>query len=346
MKYKPYTFENSTATFFSWAPVLSGNPQFVGAIGARRFGKTYGCKKRIIKDYLYKDKKFMWLRDNDKSVENLLQANGGGFWRDIKKEFEGHEFGARGNILTINGHDAGVVQNFMTFYNGKGVAFDDSYRNLILDEAIPEKGQIKRGYRARSFLNMIYTVCDTRKDVRIWLTANALNRGDELLRLFGIKIQGFGIYTNRFGKNARVAIHYCDTTPAFKELQRDSAVGGLIAGSQYSRDLIEGHFDSENGLIYDMKPSNCKLVAILHGEEGAVRCWLAPSDGVIYVENDPNPEKRPEMRFATDITLCDLVVRALPDNLLQAFKNALIRNGVRYQDDFIRNIFLDVVMKK
>ena len=60
--------------YYCWNRLLSFCWAFCFIIiGARGFGKTYRCKKHVVKDFLYNDAKFIWLRDTDAAIEESAQ---------------------------------------------------------------------------------------------------------------------------------------------------------------------------------------------------------------------------------------------------------------------------------
>lgn len=350
IKFKPYSFTKASGSrpHFDWRPVLSYGTQIVGAVGARRYGKTYGCKKIITDDFLYNGGKFIWLRDNDESIAELAAANGYKFFSDYSKEYKHLEGSVKGNEIFINGKKAGEFGNFMTFYRSKGTSFDDSFKNLVLDEFIPERGQASRQFRARSMINMLYTIASTRQDVRIWLTANALNRSDSILKAIGIEPREFGIYIKTAPKGSpqqRIAIHYCDNHPDFEKAQKTSVVGGLIAGSEFEDNLFNNQFADDKNLFYDVLPARSKLVCILHDIEGACRCYIGDK-GILYVSEDINPDTRNDIRFVNDYNLLSTTTRMIPKTMLDACRRVLRESDVRFQNGFVKNIFLSVVKNR
>ena len=52
-------------------------------IGARGIGKTFSIKKHIIKDFIYKGKQFIIIRDTQEACEELAKDNGATFFGDV-----------------------------------------------------------------------------------------------------------------------------------------------------------------------------------------------------------------------------------------------------------------------
>ena len=342
-KFIPYTFADSKNEngFFDMRPVMSYGTPIVVVIGARRIGKTFSAKKCVIKKCLHTDIKFAWLRDNDEARKKLAMNNGAKFFSDTKKMgFKELNGTIDGETIKLDNKPVGYLMPSSTFQNYKGNDFED-IKVIVYDEFIAEKNKRHNANRGWEIINMLYTIASTRNDVRIILLANALDRGDEVLELLGIKVKEFGIYLNR---EKGVALHYCDNHPDFNKARDTSIMGKLIKGTQYEANLFNNKFADDEQMFFDKRPPKCKLFCILHNYTSSIRLYL--KDGQLYVCKDFNIESNPTIRFVNDLELVDTKHHLIPKTFLDAIKNAFITKNVFFENAFAKNTFIDIIKNR
>lgn len=280
---------------YSYRYIMSFCYYIMVVIGARGIGKTYGAKKYCIKKFLREGKKFIWLRDTEDTVKRMCSENM--FFSDIV-DFEGHEGHLEGNKIIIDDKLAGHILPVSTFYKYKGNPYQD-IETIVFDEFIAENGQVIRGDRALAFLNTIQTIGRLRTNFKIFLLANALNRGDPILDLLGIKLKGFGYYRN---PEKKVIVHYADNDPAFNEATAKSISGILVKGTQYEANLHNNSFNDDEDMYFDNKPPRSKLWYILETPEMCIRLYNAP-DGKTYCCKDLNNAAYMDCRYVTHYSM-------------------------------------------
>lgn len=335
----PYSFSESRNPnpHFDYRPVNSFGTKTVVVIGARRIGKTYGAKMQATERRLYKKIKLVWLRDNDEARKKISMNHGKKFFSDYLKTFNNVEGKIDGELITLNNETFGYLQPTSTFQNYKGNDYNE-IGTIVYDEFIPEHGKVVRGSRVWEFINSLYTILSTRRNAKAILLANALNSGDEILGLFGLKIRDYGLYVNR-AKD--VAIHYCDNHPDFNKMQESSIVGKWIKGTVYEDNLFHNKFADDTTLFFDVKPPKCALLCILHDAENSVRVYV--KDTTAYVTHDFNKSMQVKNRFTIAYENVNSSVRLLPPGLRDGLRNAVKRGDMRYENAFVKNLFLNVI---
>lgn len=344
VKFIPYTFANSTSInpYYDSRPVMSYGTRTVGVIGARRIGKTFFGKCFGLDRYLYKKIKMVWLRDNDEARKKLAINNGQKFFSDFIKNYKNIKGEIRGETITIE-RDGGAPETLgylmpsSTFQNYKGNDYNE-ISTIVYDEFMPEQGKNYNSSRLWEFINSMYTILSTRKNARVILLSNALNRGDEILDLFGIKIKDYGIYVNR---EKDIAIHYCDNHPNFNKQREESIVGKWIKGTVYEENLFHNKFRDNEDLFFDQKPPKAVLFCIIKHEDINMRVYL--KDDIAYISPDFNSESNSNLRFSVNYEDIGRSCRLLPKTILDGLRRAVENNRVRYANARLKNSLMAAI---
>lgn len=346
VKFYPYL---NKGKYVDMRKAFSFGTHILGIIGARGFGKTFGSKTYALKQSFRNGRQFLFLRDNELALNEITNNDCLNFLKDVKKDSKAIKkfiskadvnFSSR--VLRINEKQVGYFYATSTYYNLKGNDFSD-VDIIIFDEFIKEKGQAQRGNRALAFLNMVETVLRLRTNAKILLTANALDRGDEILDILGIKIdKGFGFYVNR---EKDVCIYYCCNSKEFETAKINSISGRLAAGTSYDSNLNRNEFSSNDIKIYDQRPRGTDLIAIFKDENGSRIRLAIGDDEKLYIFNDFNPKGNSDIRFVNDIKLVDPDYSLAPPSLVEAMKNAHGRKQALFESARVYNIFISIFGK-
>lgn len=336
-KYIPYTATktNNPTGMYSCRKLLSFNCNVNMVIGARRMGKTFSFRELLFNTFLTKGEKFVWMRDNDEARKKLAMNNGAKFfenWQSMKLDgFESGEI--RGEVIQINGKTAGYIQPSSTFQNYKGNEYSD-ITTICYDEFIKELNRNKNANEAWEIINSMYTILSTRKNGRILMTANALDKGNAFLSVIGLDIQGYGFYVNR---DKSICLHYADNHPSFKEQQKESIMGKLISGTSMEANLFDSEFIGGSDLYFDKLPTKARIYIII--DDLAIRIYR--TQDCFFVIEDFNSDSYQSKRYAYDMGQARVGVPFLSKAHRQWIKFALESNLVLFHNAFIRKKFLD-----
>ena len=344
-KYIPYSFSNTNnklGGYFDPRPSMSYGTKIVLWIGARRIGKTFSAKKWVLKKVAHDNNvKMAWLRDSDEARMKLASNHGDKFFSDCKKmNFSNLNGKIEGETIFGFGRCIGYLMPSSTFQNYKGNDFED-INYIVFDEFIAEKGKKVTSSRGWEILNMLYTICSTRKNVKIIMLANALDRNDDFLKLLNLDIKDYGIYINR---EKDVCFHYCDDHPEFIKMREESVIGKIIKGTSFEDNLFNNKFADGEDNYFDKRPQKCHLFAILHTSLDSVRLYL--KDGVFYASKDINLESMVGYRFVNNYELVKRDRALVPKGMLDTLKNDFAVNNIKFENPFIKKIFLDFLQKK
>lgn len=332
--------------FYSLNNVLSHNwAWLIILIGARRRGKTYSVKKWLLNGWLYKHEQFVIWRDTKDECDKLCEDKGVKFWGDIleDKKFKNKNIKIEmvGGTIYINEEIAGFVLPVALFSKFKGTQYEKVKRGLY-DEFIREKGNRYNGNRALQFLNMLMTVYSFRKDFKLILTANALDKGETIISdILDFNIKDFGLYKNR-SKGA--ILDYIPNSDDFIKYQQQGNAYKLISGTRFEDNLINNKFIDDTDGIFYTKRKKCDLIGIYYNRDDvAIRVYESKDGDEFYASSDINPHSVNYMRFTFDIkqannriTLADIKEKKF---LQELFKNNLIK----FENKYIMNIYKDII---
>lgn len=333
-----------TRIFYCWNRLLSFCWAFCFIIiGARGFGKTYRCKKHVVKDYLYNDAKFIWLRDTDAAIEELSANDGKAFFDDIftnEERFKGVTGKIEGRNIIINGKQAGLIMPVRSFHKYKGNSFE-SYTNIVFDEFIPENQQQYIGDRALQFINTISTIGRTRKNFRVFMTANAIDKGDPILEMLGLNInKGFGYYTN---KKKGVVLHYAENSEEFNKKNVESNAGRLASDTKYSANLLNNEFAVNDSFLFTKRKA-CDIIGIYYNKlNEAVRIYRAKDGSEYYACKDLSTTGYNYLRYVFDVSQVTEDKQLVGRDVLQFLTDLMASKMLLFESRYIQKVFLSIV---
>lgn len=336
-KYIPYTATkiNNSKAFYNCRKLLSFNCAINGVIGARRMGKTYAFRELLFRGFTERGKKFVWMRDNDEARKKLAMNNGAKFFENWQTmdlpNMEGGQI--KGETILINGKTAGYIQPSSTFQNYKGNEYSD-IDTICYDEFIKELNRNKNANEAWEIINSLYTILSTRKNGRILMTANALERGNSFLSFIGLEIKNYGFYVNR---EKSICIHYADNHPEFIKQQKESIMGKLIEGTNFESNLFDSEFVGDSDLYFEKLPAKSKLFIII--DDLALRIYK--NGGMLYVLEDFNSSTCNDRRYSYSLGGASKGVPYIGKMYKKWITFHLENNLVLFHNPFLRKIFLD-----
>lgn len=341
-KYIEYSLYNSNDTYYNLRKMFSYNLPIMMIIGARGMGKSFSIKEFCINDYINDNaRNFCWVRESDDALELLLGNNGRKFKEDIPimKIKELQKLDIKGRSCAINGKIAGDFLSASLYQKYKGSSFQKAY-NIVIDEFIPEKTTIKK-ISPIAIFNTISTIARTRSQGRIFMTANAIDRGDPFLDAIGVELKDFGLYINR---ESGVVLHYADNSAKFNQLNSQGIVGKLLLNCKnmyYADNMMFGKFMDDNTLIFESMPSKCKLLLIL--ETPLQKARFYQGEGKLWVTPDVDPNTYWNKRYVANLEDASAFKPVLPLEIKKKLKLHLQNNKVRYQSNFLKKFIANTL---
>lgn len=341
IKFKPFREISSNKIWYDYSTIMSFNLPINVIIGDRGCGKTYGATKWAYCRYKYNNEKFVILRDTDEAVKEMTRDDGQNMFSAISKDekFKKDKFNVENKKIFLNGKHCGYVMSVSTYYKRKGNDYADA-TNVIYDEFIPEKDQIRLGDDVKKFINSIQNVTRHRKS-RLILLANALDKGNGILELLGFEnINDYGYYINS-GK--RAILHYSKPNPKFVALKEESVTGLLVKGTRYEDNIVNNKFDGNNDFLFDKKPKSDIIGIYVNSEGIAIRIYQAKEINEYYATKDINPNTLLYMRYTFDINIVNTKIKLATKEHKQFLKDIYVNHLLKFESKYIKNQFLAMI---
>lgn len=287
----------SNLKYFSYDKILSYNARFNMVLGPRGDGKTYGAKKKAIKDFLTRGDQFIILRRYRE--ETLLTAQT--FFADIEDEFPDWDFKSGGIALYIAPAETrgekkreweiiGYALSLSRAQSYKGVSFH-KVKTIIFDEFIIEKSaQRYLPNEVTIFLNFYSTIDRNLEKTRVFMLANAIGIANPYFIYYKIdpnnaNAQGFLKVRDKF------MVQFIDDEEFVRGVN-ETWFGNLINGTEYGDYATRNEFKDNNDAMLAAKNPNASYIFTLETESGTFSIWLDMKTGRYHAQADrPGNEK-------------------------------------------------------
>lgn len=336
--------------YYSYDKVLSYNGVYNFIVGARGLGKTYGAKKKVIRDYLKRGDQFVYLRRYKSEIVGKST-----FFTDLLEEFPGYAF-------RINGNDAQVCRNpnmpdkdmkwetmgfFVVLANAsakKGVSYHN-VKTIIFDEFIIEKGHLQYLPNESRAFNDFFSTVDRWKDkTRVYFLANALSimnpyfheykiepkRGEELI----VSHDGF------------IVVHF-PQSKKFIEGVFATRFGQFIKDTDYADYSVVSEFHDNNDLLLGEKTPEATYSFSINSELGTYSVWKDESkdlDTTWYI-SEKLPRKQLVFTLVPENVGKDMILLPYSNKLLSMLRTAYSRGKVHFDKPTSRNAFTGVFVR-
>lgn len=335
-----------------------GSGCFINVVtGARSYGKTYGWKKRCIKNFIERGETWGYLRTFDQEIKDLLADGPDAFFSDITRndEFPGYRFRTQGRMMQcgkVAGKDKKgeeivrwkVMGQLLALtkaqsYKGKTVA---NMTWIVFDEFIRETRIPPYPPNCVRQLFSLWETIDRRENrTRIVMLANAADVVNPYFVAWGIVPPPVGGHCRVPLGDAFVYVENC-WSKEFEEYADDSAIGRYTKGTAYAAYAQKNQFANQSGLFVVPKPKRCRCqYNIIWGEQTfGIWCDLDRL-GVLWVGGaGAGAESMALMRVDAKP---DVSVIARSDPYLKGLVNRGRRGLIEYESDRVRERFLQVL---
>ena len=220
---------NPEEVYYNYSGLLSKNRMVNFVIGMRGGGKSYNFKKYLVKKWLKHGKQFMIIRRRDSELEMMRKT----YFNDVKQEFEDLEFTIKGNVIYINGEEAGYFQALSTATNIRSSSFP-LVDTIFFEEFIIENINTTNNYLKNEVI-VLFGLCETvfrdRPGVRLIFAANNGGVTNPYFDHFNIRPNP----DKRYTVNDKCVVEYYDN-PYFIEFKKSrKAFSDIYADTEYEK---------------------------------------------------------------------------------------------------------------
>ena len=313
---------------------LSYNALFNFIVGNRGGGKTYGCKKFVIKRFLKYREEFIYMRRYKTEFDDFKK-----FFDDIAGEFPENEFEVKGKRCYIDGKLCGYGMVLSTSKIKKSVAYPN-VTTIIFDEFIIDKGVYHYLQdEVTQFLESYETVARMRNNVRVFFLSNAITVTNPYFLYFGVKIP----YGSDISCKGDILIQVYSNTE-FIKAKKNTRFGKIISGTKYEKYSVENEFLRDSKTFIEKKTGNCSFIFsfVYRGQTFGV--WRSYSQGKIWVSYDYDINYSQYVLTKEDMTPNTLLISSLKDSrnfkqFVEQYKNG----NVYFENMNIKNMAYEVM---
>lgn len=345
------------ADFYDWDKTLSYDADVTMVIGARGLGKTYGLRKRFIKD---------WIRDGSRFVEvcrfkNELSGVSDGYFNRVQKEFPDYLFRTDAKYAYIsekkskNEKDKPIWRicgYFCALSDSQALKKRtyDNVRRIVLDEAIIERSDRYHNYLPNEYTklaNLVDTVSRERADTdslrpRVYLLGNACDIANPYFAANRVSTDLKLGYT--WYRNKTFLLHYVESAEYGTEKLLGTVAGRMMAGTTEANVAAGNEFYITNSDFVVRKPKRAKYMFGIVVNNNSFGVWCDLKEGVYHVTGKiPKSSDRPVYALTASDSGVNYVMARRAEPVMKSFSELWYLGLVRYDTIEIKVKFAEVL---
>lgn len=317
---------------------LTYNCLFNFIIGNRGSGKTYGAKKRAIKNFIDKGHQFIYLRRFQEELDETAES----YFNDIclNNEFPDAVIEYRAGKYYLNDQLFGYAMALTKAKSVKSISFPLVYL-IIFDEFLIEDNGYSRYLKneVKQFLSF-YMSIDRYRGCIVFFLANSVSMINPYTLFFDLSLP----YGSNIVRKGDVLLQLVQDDEFIKE-RKQTRFGKLIAGTDFEEYAIENKFtqDSKTFILKKSEKSQYYFTFYYMGEKFGV--WVDYSQGKFYVSQNVDPS----CKIAYSITVDDhspntMLLRQINKAVLfKTFIENYKLGNVYFESQKIKNIVYEVI---
>jgi hypothetical protein len=337
--------------YYVFDKIRSYNGTYNFLVGGRGLGKTYGAKKKAIKDALEKGDEFIYVR----RYKNELTVAKSTFFADLLHEFPKYDFKVSGsyalaapaNTRDEKKRDWVIIGYFValsTSQNQKSVSYP-KVKTIIYDEFIIETGMLHYLPNESVVFNNFYSTVDRSQDkTRVYFLANSVSIMNPYFIAYDItpeKITEFMLlYKNATTGRHFVVCHF-PNSDAFATSVYETDFGQFIKGTEYAEYAVGNAFSDNNDSLLDTKDSKSRYLFTLECKNGMFSVWFNMFTSAYFVQSKLPKAQEIYTMIPTKMTT-DKILMNFSDRPLAYLRSAFKQGTVSFDTANTRNTFSEI----
>lgn len=317
---------------------LTYNCLFNFVIGSRGTGKTYGAKKRAVRQFLEKGHQFVYLRRYKDELDETAES----YFNDIivNEEFPGVAIEYRGGQYFINDQLAGYAMALTKAKDYKSISYPLVYL-IIFDEFLIEDNGFVRYLKneVKQFLGL-YMSIDRYRGVTVFFLANSVSMVNPYFLFFDLHLP----YGSNIVRKGDVLLQLVQNKE-FIEARKKTRFGQLIAGTEFEEYAIENKFTQDTKTFIMRKTEKAQYYFTFIYQGTSYGIWIDYHEGKFFV----SPNVDPSCKIVYSITVDDhtpntlLLSQLSKAPLFKTFINNYKLGNVYFENQRIKNITYEVI---
>lgn len=266
--------------YYNYDKLNSYNGTYNFLVGGRGLGKTYGAKKKAIKDALNPDKQdqFIYLRRYKTEMTTARNT----FFADIQNEFPDWDFKVMGGMALATPAGTrdekkrswitiGYFISLSTAQTQKSVAFP-RVKTIIFDEFLIEKGALHYLPDEVTIFNNFYSTVDRYQDkTKVFFLANSVSIMNPYFIEYEIRPDDKKEFTS--AAQGFIICHF-PNAENFSASVMETKFGKFIKDTDYADYAVGNQFDDNTDAMLHPKDSKARYLFTLECHNGEFSVWL------------------------------------------------------------------------
>lgn len=342
--------------YYDFSKLLSYNATYNHAVGGRGIGKTYGAKKKVLRDSVKSGiaggDQFIYLRRYKKELQIARDT----FFADISVEFPDTDFRINGYFAQAapastrddkkrEWETIGYFIALSVAQSYKSVAFP-RVRTIIFDEYIIEKGSIHYlPDEAKVFNNFFSTVDRYKGSTRVFFLANSVAVTNPYFIEYGVepkKADANGIirmFDDDPLRKGFMIVHIIKSDE-FESAVYKTKFGAFIAGTEYGDYAVGNEFFDDSDRLLNAKTSGAMYMYTLETATGTFSVWYDASDDMFYAQTS-RPGNEIKFTLVPERMDADKTLVSFNDKSIAKLRTAYRHGKMRFDKSSVLNAFLE-----
>ena len=297
-----------TSKYWDIDRTLTHNALFFVIVGNRTAGKSYGCKKRAILNFIKKGEQFVYVRRYEKDLKDSLPT----FFKDVGREFTDYEFKVDGQKLycrlaidsdkktpwtedDVCGY--GIVLS--TADNKKSISYPN-VTMIIYDEFMVDTQSSMQRYLKNepiTLMNLYETVARPGSDhprCVLFMLSNSVSINNPFFLFWDLKMPD----TSKPDKNGKYIWHHPTRSIIVENVKKKEMIEAkkqnefysIIKGTGYDDFAIENEFINDDTTFVEKRTSTARFYFSFIYKDQKLGVWVDMMAGLMWVSDqiDPN----------------------------------------------------------
>ena len=330
--------------FYNFNKIWSYNAYYNFVLGARGTGKTYGAKKKAIKDAINKGEQFIYLRRYKTEMTTARNT----FFSDVKQDFPAHEFKIQGNEAMMKRDGQWDTIGYFVSLSKAGSQKSVSYprvTKIIFDEFILNEGAIRYLPDEAILFNEFYSTVDRyRGQVRVLFLANSVSIMNPYFLAWDIDYDPHSdwvvSHVSKSTGRPFIVVHFHDSQ-VFAAKVFETPFGEFIKNTDYANYAVGNQFQDYDANLIAKKSSEADYVMTVETKAGTFSVWKNRQDNKWFVQ-----EKLPEQQVIFTLMPNNMseskILLYTSDKIFQSVKTAFRQGRLLFDTPVSRNAFREI----
>lgn len=325
-----------TSMYYNPDDTLSRNRLFNFVVGPRGAGKTYGAKKRAIKNFIDKGEQFVYLRRYDTEMPQSQMRN---FFDDIMEEFPDHEFKADRGLFRIDKEIAGWYFPLSKAVMLKSVPFPH-VSLIIFDEFIIGAGAYR--YLQNEVVTFLeaYSTLSRDRDIPVLFLSNAVTFANPYFLYFNITLEKG--QKRKLKKDIQLELV---SNPAYISHAKQTRFGKLVEGTEYGSYAMDNEFLLDTESFIEQMETSCFYVTTLLIDGFKVGVYRDMNSGIFYLSEKIDETRKINISLSITDHNNTTILATRNNIIIKGIMDAFSSGMLRFETQKVKNLTWPILRK-